>query len=161
MNLSVRQTLLLLAVTGLALTASGFILEYGFGVIPCHMCWWQRYPHWAIAVLGLLGASHPRLGRPALAAIVLASLTGLGLAGWMFAAQHGWLPFPASCNSATMPAYAAADDLLAAMSATKVVPCDKETFTLFGLSLAGWNIPAMLAIVAVSASRLFFRPIKG
>lgn len=151
MHLTPRHTLLLLAALGLGLTASGLILQYGFGVIPCHMCWWQRYPHWAIAALGLISAAHPRLARPGLAAILLASLTGLGLASWMFAAQHNWLPFPASCTATTMQATVGATDLLSAMSTAKIVPCDRETFTFLGLSLAGWNIPAMLATLAIAA----------
>lgn len=149
-----RQNLILLAAFAAVLSIAGFILEYGFNVLPCHMCWWQRYAHYGILALSLIGLVTPKFMKPALIAISLTACAGLGIAMWQFAAQHGWLPFPASCTSAGMPSYAGAQDLLAAMQATKVVPCDKETFTLFGLSLAGWNIPAMLAILALGGVSL-------
>lgn len=158
--LSPRQTLIALALLAAVLSASGFVLEYGFGVLPCHMCWWQRYMHYAILALSLLGLAHIRLQRPALMAIIAAALVGLGIAAWQFAAQHGWLPFPASCTSGGMPTYAAPEDLLAAMQITKVVPCDKENFTILGLSLAGYNIPAMLLVIALSARNLLLHRIK-
>ena len=133
----------------LALTASGFILEYGFNVIPCQMCWWQRYAHWAIGGFALIGYALPqRPMRISMAfAVGAASLVGLYIALWQVAAQHGVLPFPPSCTG-TGGAMAGATDLLAAIGTTKVVPCDKETFTLLGLSLAAWNIPAMLTTLA-------------
>lgn len=157
LHLTPRQTLKLLALWALVLAVSGFVLEYGFNVLPCHMCWWQRYMHYAILAASLAGLAHPRLVRPALMAIILAAVTGLCIAVWQYAAQHGWLPFPASCTSSAMPTYAAAEDLLAAMQTTKVIPCDKETFTLLGLSLAAWNIPAMLFAIALSTRSLFRR----
>lgn len=135
----------------LALTASGFILEYGFGVIPCQMCWWQRYAHWSIGGLSLLALilqnKQARLGLAFL--IGVASLIGLYIACWQFAAQNNLLPFPPSCSGGGI-SMADPANLLAAMDSTKIVPCDKETFKLLGLSLAAWNIPAMLAALAAA-----------
>lgn len=132
-----------------ALSASGFILEHGFGATPCPMCWWQRYAHWAIGGFALTGYALPQ--RPmrmgAAFAVGAASLVGLYIALWQFAAQNGLLPFPPSCG-ATGASMAGATDLLAAMGTVKIVPCDEETFTLLGLSLAAWNIPAMLTTLA-------------
>ncbi len=150
MRLTQRQTLLLLLALGVLLTASGFVLQYGFGVVPCKMCWWQRYAHWAIAALAALGLLTPRTARPALIAIIAVAATGLFIASWQFAAQHGWLPFPPTCASDPNAMLASGDDLLAAMNQTKIVPCDLETFKLLGLSLAGWNIPASCAAIALA-----------
>lgn len=153
-NMTIRQILLLLALIAAILTASGFILEYGFHVLPCKMCWWQRYAHYALLAAALIGLAHPKLPKPALAAIIATSLGGLGIALWQFAAQHGWLPFPASCTSDATQTFASANDLLTALNQTKVVPCDQETFTLLGLSLAGWNIPAMFLTTFLAAMGL-------
>jgi len=155
-----RQTLLLLIFVAAALSVSGFVLEYGFGVLPCKMCWWQRYAHWAILALAMTGYTLPQFQRPATIAIGVAALTGLGIAVWQFAAQHGWLPFPASCVSDASQAFSSAENLLNNLNRVKIVPCDKETFKLLGLSLAGWNIPAMLAVLGLSGTALFQKPIK-
>ncbi len=157
-----RQTLLLLALLAAALSAAGFILEYGFGVLPCRMCWWQRYAHYGIFAVSLLGYLLPHPKAPLIASypLILLSLTGLSLAIWQTAAQQGWLPFPASCTANPAQTLAEASNLLQAMSHTKIVPCESETFTLLGLSLAAWNIPAMLTTLALSAYALKPKPIK-
>lgn len=139
---TLRTLLAWLGLFACGLLASGLILEHGFGVLPCPMCWWQRYAHMAIALAALTGwlAKAPRWGG---AGVALAAAAGLTVAAWQVAAQQGWLPYPPSCAGEDQVLVAGAD-LLSAMATTTVVPCDLETFTLFGLSLAAWNIPAML-----------------
>lgn len=149
----------LIAIFALGLSASGFILEYGFQVIPCPMCWWQRYAHWAIAAIAAVAFVYaqnrklkPHCFIPMHYLIIVTALGGLAIALWQFAAQNGWLPYPASCTSESAQALANAADLLAALNNQPpvIVPCDKETFKLFGLSLAAWNIPSMLAVIFYS-----------
>lgn len=143
--LSPRQVfgLMVLGVVGLVLTA--VVLEHGVGVLPCKMCWWQRYIHWGIGGAAFIGWWITERRMQMMSALVVAALAlaGLYIAGWQYAAQHGWLPFPASCVGDGIE-MSAAVNLLDAMQRAKIVPCDKETFRLFGLSLAGWNIPVML-----------------
>lgn len=139
------------------LIIAAFVLEYGFGVLPCKMCWWQRYVHWAVAGLAAIGLmlKHPKAILAVAFAIGAAALVGLYIACWQYAAQHGWLPWPPSCTGEGLALATTGTDLLATIGDTRVIPCDKETFTLLGLSLAGWNIPIMLgtALVAVMGGR--------
>ena len=37
-----------------ALLGGAYISQYVFGLPPCEMCWWQRYPHFAALGIGLL-----------------------------------------------------------------------------------------------------------
>jgi disulfide bond formation protein DsbB len=145
--LAPRHLLLGVGLLALGLLASGFVLEKGFGVLPCPMCWWQRYAHLAIALCAVLGAwKSPRCG--ALGA-GFAALAGASIAVWQVAAQQHWLPFPASCTSGGETSVLGAD-LMAAMAQVKVIPCDLETFTLLGLSLAAWNLSLMLLCAGVA-----------
>ena len=36
------------------LLGGAYIAQYGFGLAPCEMCWWQRYPHFAALGIGAL-----------------------------------------------------------------------------------------------------------
>jgi len=155
-RLTPRQTFLALALWSGFLVLSAQILQHGFGIVPCHMCLWQRYAHYAIlavALIGLLETPRPPT-RPLLAAIILAALAGLAVALWQFAAQHNMLPWPPTCTGTGAQLVATSADLLATLNNTPIVPCDQETFTLGGLSLAGWNIGAMLIAIALSARGL-------
>lgn len=146
-----KNPLMLIALLSGALIISALILQYGFNVIPCKMCWWQRYAHFAIFAASLFGLSQPTHARNATYLVMLSALGGLGVALWQFAAQHQWLPYPPTCTSDAAQALAGAADLIAAMNnQPPLVPCDKETFLFLGISLAGWNIPAMAAVLALA-----------
>src|SRR5690606_41672011 len=41
------------------LLAGAYVSEYGFGLFPCEMCWWQRYPHFAAVGLALVSTLAP------------------------------------------------------------------------------------------------------
>lgn len=141
--------MLLMLVFAVGLIASAFVLEYGFGVIPCQMCWWQRYIHMGLAGVAALGLLQPRYNR--LWGFLLAALAlgGLYIAIWQSGAQAGLWQFPPSCTGWGQTLANDAADLLTAMQHTKIIPCDKEQFHLLGLTLAMWNIPAMLVALAL------------
>ncbi|WP_163334233.1 disulfide bond formation protein B, partial [Klebsiella aerogenes] len=50
-----------------------------FGLVPCEMCWWQRWPHYA-AILVALSAFFVRNG-PAQRTIVLLAATLIAVSG--------------------------------------------------------------------------------
>ena len=56
------------------LLAGAYLSQYGFGLYPCEMCWWQRYPHFAAVALALVSYLAP----PPRAWIALAGLAILG-----------------------------------------------------------------------------------
>ena len=57
--MAISARVLALAVPG-ALLGGAYISQYGFGLYPCEMCWWQRYPHFAALVLAAIGLLQPR-----------------------------------------------------------------------------------------------------
>lgn len=126
------------------LTLMSLYIQFGLGAVPCQMCWWQRYVHYAVAVLACVGAVRPAYTRAVVAVSFPIACVGLGVAVWQVSAQQGWLPFPASCTSHGDSVSASSDALLTAMQHTKVIPCDRENFRIFGLTLATWNTPIML-----------------
>ena len=131
------------------------VFEHGFGLAPCVMCLWQRWPHWIVAVLGALAlafgrtAAGPALTRsvPGLMAAVL--LAGAGVAFWHAGVELGLLPGPAVCGgSVSLEGDAAAvlDNLLAA----PVVRCDEVSWSFLGISMAGWNGLVSLAMAGLA-----------
>ncbi len=141
-----RTCLVAIALAIAGVLGLGFVLEYGFGVRPCPMCWWQRYAHVAVILFAVVGAARwPLVGA---GGVTLAALGGASIAAWQVAAQQGWLPYPPSCTGGTELNVLGAD-LMAAMANTHVIPCNLEGFKLLGLSLAAWNLPLMLLTAGV------------
>ena len=127
------------------LLAGAYLSEYGFGLFPCEMCWWQRYPHFAAVLLALVStAARPRRLWIALAALaILAS----GLIGAFHAGvEYGWWEGITGC---TANVEGTGDPLEAIMNAP-LVRCDVAAWTLAGISLAGFNaVISTLSAVAI------------
>ena len=142
-----------LAVPALAL-GGAYLSQYEFGLYPCEMCWWQRYPHFAAAALALLAFTLPGARWPVmLATLAIAASGAIGLfhAGVEY---HWWQGFTA-CTSAIKPG----GDPLAAIMGAPMIRCDQAQWTLFGISLAGFNFllsgaGALLAALLISRSNL-------
>ncbi len=152
-----RRTALALATLALAMLASALGFQ-AFGLRPCELCWWQRYAWMAALSLALAAALGPRRTRPALLALAaLATLAGAGIAGFHVGVEQHWWAGTAACGS-DGPA-ATPEELLRRLLARQPARCDEVAWSLFGISMAGWNglialasgVPALA--VAVRAMR--------
>ena len=126
--------LLALAVPA-ALLGGAYISQYGFGLFPCEMCWWQRYPHFIAIALVLPAFALPRARWPvALAALAIgvSGLIGLFHGGVEY---HWWQGFTACTSEVSL---AGADPLAAILNAP-MIRCDQAQWTMLGISLAGFN----------------------
>ncbi|HTN13183.1 MAG TPA: disulfide bond formation protein B [Sphingomonadaceae bacterium] len=132
---SLRQAHALALGVPLALLAGAYISEYGFGLYPCEMCWWQRYAHFAAVALGLAAFVLPprRLWVALTALAVLVS----GLIGAYHAGvEYGWWEGFTTCTTTD---FSGGGDPLEAIMAAPIIRCDVAQWELFGISLAGYN----------------------
>jgi len=144
-----------LGVCALALIVGALGFQYIGRYPPCEMCQWQRWPHIAAAVIGIVGAGLIRFGlvdRSAgrfLAAItiLLIAISG-GLGVYHAGVEWHWWPGPKSCTGPAFK-FQGTLDLTA-----PVVMCDAPAWRLFGLSLAGYNAIISLGIAALGAALL-------
>ena len=136
------------------LLGGAYLSQYGFGLAPCEMCWWQRYPHFAAIALALVStfATPKRLwiGLAAVA-ILISGLIGAYHAGVEY---HWWEGFTACTSTADLSGGNALDAILNA----PMIRCDQAQWTLAGISLAGFNFlfsgaGALLAVMLLSRSR--------
>jgi len=120
-----------------ALLGGALIAQFVFGLAPCEMCWWQRYPHIAALVLAGLGWM-ARKGRGGNTFIALAAVA-IGVSGLIGAYHAGveyhWWEGVTACTQTTK----LGGDPLAAISAAPLIRCDVAPWSLFGISLAGYN----------------------
>lgn len=138
--------LLALAVPA-SLLGGAYIAQYGFGLLPCEMCWWQRYPHFLALALAAMAWLRPP-ARPLVwlsaAAIAVSGLIGAYHAG----VEYGWWEGVTACTA--NPARSGGDPMEAILNAP-LIRCDVAPWSLFGISLAGWNflISSASALVIV------------
>ncbi|MDX3909091.1 MAG: disulfide bond formation protein B [Sphingobium sp.] len=142
----------LIAILAPALLLGGALAsQYVFGLHPCEMCMWQRWAHLAAIVFALLAiATRARLSTSAtltaLAALAIAVSGGIG--AFHAGVEYGWWEGLTACS--TTPVGGSAADILNSIMATPLTRCDVAPWSLFGISLAGYN--AILSLAAAIAT---------
>jgi disulfide bond formation protein DsbB len=139
---------LLLAASALAL-ATAYVAQYWGGLEPCPLCLYQRVPY---AVAGALATAALFVRASHLTALLLlAAVTFFANAGIAFyhvgVENHWWAS--AVCPG-DAPAIASVEDLRKALAAPPPKPCDAVDWTLFGVSMAGYNMIASLGLTALA-----------
>jgi disulfide bond formation protein DsbB len=133
-----------------ALLGGAYVSQYGFGLYPCEMCWWQRYPHFVAVALGLAAFAVKPAARPLVVLAGLAIIASGLIGGFHAGVEYGWWDGITNCT-ATRPASASFD------FSQHIVACDIPQWTLWGVSLAGFNFLFSglggAAVVALAAYR--------
>ncbi len=134
------------------LLGGAYVSQYGFGLYPCEMCLWQRWPHFAALALAALSF----LLKPARLFVALAAggiLTSGLIGGFHAGVEYGWWEGVTSC-AVTAPIAPGQNALDAIMNAP-LVRCDQPAWTLFGISLAGYNF-----LISTLGALAIFRLLK-
>lgn len=132
---SERWVTALLLVGPAALLGGALGFQYLGGLAPCEMCLWQRWAIVAALALALLAwiAGHNRV---LLVLSALAVLAGAGIAGFHVGVEQKWWQGITECAAPAI----GGGDVLAQILAAPLVRCDVAAWSLFGVSMAGWNL---------------------
>ena len=148
-----KKAALLAFVLGVLAIAGAWGSQLFGGLVPCELCLEQRIAYyWGLPVLALVLILWNRLPLTiwyigmAIAAAIFAWGTYMG--AFHAGVEWGWWPGPTACTGTGV---GISFDQLSDLNASKVIPCDKVQWRdpVIGLSLAGYNALASLAIVVL------------
>ena len=149
---SPRHALLAVSVVAAATIGGALASQHVFGLVPCKLCLWQRWPYYVglPLAIGALVAMPARALRPLLAALALVFLASAGLGAYHAGVEWGIFLGPSDCGGGSGPAAAGVEDFMRQLNRVRVVSCTEAAWRFAGLSLAGWNalISAALAVFA-------------
>lgn len=146
-----------------ALLMGAYAFQYIGGLDPCIMCYWQRHAH-----KGVLGVA----GLTVMVSLIVDGRTWLrwlnvliGLAfviSFYFAFKHvgvefGWWEGPAGCAVSADEGLGGKSLMDSLGGPMEIVQCSDVLWSMFGLSMAGWN--ALISAIAALIS--FGVAIKG
>jgi disulfide bond formation protein DsbB len=119
-----------------ALLGGAIAFQHLGGIAPCEMCMWQRWPHVAALALGLLALAL-RSNRALVALAGVSILVTAGIGYFHAGVEQHWWQGITSC--AASPVSGSTAEVMAQILATPMVRCDAIAWSLFGISMAGWN----------------------
>ena len=142
---------------GGALTLAGaWFFQLVIGLPPCPLCLEQRIAYYIVvplAAMVLIGASvnsTRKLLIGALLFIAAVMIWNTYLGTYHAGVEWKWWPGPTDC-SGDLTSLGKAGNLLNSIQTSSVVRCDKVPWSLFGISLAGFNALISTALAAVAA----------
>jgi disulfide bond formation protein DsbB len=136
----------------LALLGAALGSQYLGGLVPCEMCYWQRWPHAAAIGLAAIAFTAPAaadrsraLTLLAAAAVAISGAIGVYHAGVELGIFEGLTTCTSTASGATTA------ELLDAIMKAPLVRCDQVQFAFLGISMAGWNALLSLGGAALIA----------
>jgi len=131
----------------IALLGGALGSQYVGGLHPCEMCYWQRWPHGAAILLAAAAFVIPAKSRTltALAALAIAISGAIGV--YHAGVEIGWWEGVTTC---TAGGALSLDQLMK----VPLVRCDQIQWSLFGISMAGWNAIISLGAFAMITTLL-------
>lgn len=161
-----RAALFVIAASA-AVLGGALLFQYVGGYYPCALCFAQRWPYYfaiALAVMVLSLVRDPGAGRAVVGVLVVIALVFAGgalLSFYHVGVEQQWWPGTAACGGAGIRSTGlTAEELRQRLLDQPIVRCDRPAWTLFGISLAGFNIAISLGLAAVTAwlARTVARP---
>jgi len=131
-----RNLMIILATGGSVALLGGAYLFQALGYPPCAMCLWQRWPHMAAIIIGLLALKFGGRLLPLLGALAAATTAGIGI--FHTGVERDWWEGPSSCTGGGSLDGLSGADLLA-VTGPRVVMCDQVSWEFLTLSMASWN----------------------
>lgn len=143
-----------LGAVGTGSLAFALISQYGFDLRPCVLCLYQRVPYGVMAAVCLIAFVVARrsdtLMRGTLVLCALLMLVGGGIAAYQAGVEQHWWAGPDGC-SGTGILDVGTLRLESLFDRLPPVRCDEIPWSLFGLSMAAWNVIVSYAIAATLA----------
>ena len=143
-KLTPKTVSLLILLTAAGALASVYIGQFFFGLHPCHLCMYQRYPFFVIIGLSLISLTAPKYARAIIALSGLAFLINAGIAFYHSGVERKWWAGLEGCSTPDMSG--SIDELMKRIENAATVSCNDIAFKFLGLSLANYNV--ILCVVA-------------
>lgn len=140
-----------------AALALALVAQYGFGLAPCQMCHWQRWPYFAAIPLALAALRWP--SRWLVGALAALFALDAGIAVFHAGVEWKWWTGITECSGGGLEA-TSLEALKAQIMGAPPVRCDEPALVVLGLSMAGWNAVFATAIAAALAMPAL-RPRRG
>lgn len=157
MTFAPRTALLGFLGASLAMLATAYGFEYLGGLKPCVLCLYQRVPYGlaaGIALGGFFFAPHRKTAIWLLLLLALVFFANGVLAFYHVGVEQGWFVGTEACGGVVPSDSLAA--LRESLLNTSPARCNEIAWSLFGISMAGYNFMASIGLTAAAVAMTRF-----
>jgi disulfide bond formation protein DsbB len=129
-----------IAAVSAATLAGAWFFQLVIGLSPCPLCLDQRIPYYIAVPLALVVAALAKnrsLARGGFFLLAITLAIGCAIAVYHAGVEWKFWEGPTDCSGAVVSL--GGGNILEQMNRTRVIRCDEAAWTLFGISLAGYN----------------------
>lgn len=144
-----------MAIIAAAALGMALISQYVFGLRPCILCVFQRYPYGIVIALGVIGfvlSFQNKKGVTVIMALIGVTLLANSVIAFYHTGVelHWWKSFLEGC--AVPDLGSDPDNILAVLEKSEAVRCDEIAWSdpLFNLSMANYNVIFCLGLAVIS-----------
>src|SRR5947207_12620068 len=155
MSLTTRVFAGFVLVVSAAWLGTALQLQYWGGLTPCELFVIQRWPWAAAVVISLIVVLVGERAGLAWVGLVFAVVFAVSvvLAFYHVGVEQHWFAGPTACTASEAGAMTV-EQMRQQILGTAPVLCDRPAWTLFGVSLAGWNLLASLVMTGCCIAAL-------
>ncbi len=136
---------------------AAFVAQYGFNLLPCVLCLYQRWPYAVVIAIGIVGLTFAKTRRSSAFLFLILIAAGFavtaGIGGFHVGVEQGWWAGTAECAADTGKVLSM-EDLKAQILDAPIAKCDEPAWQMLGISMAGYNLifASLLAVYALAAA---------
>jgi len=140
---------------GIALLLGAYAFQYLGGLKPCPLCLEQRWPWRVLIVVGAAIVAAHSLKAPFWVSVALYALAagvalyGAYLGGYHAGVEYKWWPGPKDCSGGPLD-LPTDGPILGGISSSEIVRCDAIVWSLFWITMAGYNFLFSLLAAALA-----------
>jgi len=156
MRVTARVFAAFVLAAAVAVLGAALLSQYWGGLTPCELCLLQRWP-WAAAIVVaivvlLVGDRAPLAWVAPVFGVVFA--VSAAFAFYHVGVEQHWFAGPSVCTASGAGHAKTLEEMKRLILNSAPVQCDQVQWSLFDVSMAGWNLVASLAMLACSIAAL-------
>lgn len=140
-RLKASHVFLIILVFSAATLGAALISQYGFGLKPCELCLFQRYPYVVLIMVAGLGLTRnkPVMRIRLILLCGILFLIGTGLGGYHAGVEKKIFAGPSACVSQPSDHPLSIEELKAQIMGAPMVACNEPAWQWHGITMAGIN----------------------
>ena len=117
-----------------------FILQYEYGILPCKICIWQRWPHIFNILIALIIISSSSIPNYIMVLGLINMFLAFILALYHYGLEQNLWDNVFSCSGEIKFNDLSTEEILKNLNNTPIKTCEIEAWNFLNLSLTGWNM---------------------